>query len=946
MKTNTTPNPNDSPAVAAYKARIAAAAILKRRRRKWTLLIVGGVAVGIAATLLVLNLVFSSKPEMRVTFVRGEVIVVEADGTKREVVLGEMVEEGMTFETGEDAEVDIGMSGLGGTKVDARSRLKAERLRKKANGRLDLHFELIEGRSFHRFHHLPAGSEIGHKVATGQAWVRGTEFFLEVGAVGTLVAVREGTVAAASDADLSAETAVGAGFMATITSKAVTSPEPVGEREKELFKRIDEIHEDVPTVEVAIVEVLAPPILALAPGGGVWAFPPIIDNQPTPLNYGKEGSSSGLATFVVDRSILGQNQGKETSFEQKLNLRGLIAQNGYVIVDPTKGETLLQYNVPSDEIEALQNQQIILFKRNELWGVKDLSGKTLVEPIWEWASYEEGEKLIRFQLAEKWGIASVNGVVVLKPSYDEMGTFIHGIACARKGRFYGFLDNFGKEITAFSYTDARERWLMETEEFRVVQVNVGVKGRPYDTAGGFPHGPDSHENIYGQVRRFFSFLHPERGLGVVWQDTRDQSIQLNWLGKEFSAPAQHALANPGSQTLVAAAMDAGGNVYYFTVRSGTSGNGAGQRASLNKVDAEGKTLKTAGLDASAGGLDIKGFTRNSGSMAITGDRMGLIFSRTMFNGHQGAISLVFDTATLKQLKHHGQTSGHSFDSVLGVDTGGKFLGMDLGDNYPRGLHLHRFDEAGRRSALVYTFKTEHASEPKLIGSKKSAVYPEISRGGQTFYKWSNDNATYTELGGIAECEAGIAVVFAGEASHEGRALDNGRSLGRHFDPRNLGLVLVRKDFEAVPGEKGKAIPHGRILSEGKAESGGFYDFGGGWQALNNEGVVWLTDYKDRDRENASRVKLARLGDDSLIVFWEEWTPESYLRTRMMRISSKGERLSEPVDLGTGLRLGRREDPVVDGNRVLLVSGSSAGAQIHVHSIEWRKPLSEKTKIAE
>lgn len=488
--------------------------------------------------------------------------------------------------------------------------------------------------------------------------------------------------------------------------------------------------------------------------------------------------------------------------------------------------------------------------------------------------------------------------------------------------------------------------LLETEEFRVVQVNVAVKGRPYDTAGGFPHGPDSHENIYGQVRRFFSFLHPERGLGVVWQDTRDQSIQLNWLGKEFSAPTQHPLANPGQQTLVAAAMDAGGFVYYFTVRSGTSGDGAGQRASLYKVDAEGKLLKTVGLDASAGGLDIKGFTRNSGSMAITGDRLGLIFSRTMFNGHQGAISLVFDTATLKQLKHHGQTSGHSFDSVLGVDAGGKFLGMDLGDNYPRGLHLHRFDEAGRRSALVYTFKTEHASEPKLIGGKKSAVYPEISRGGQTFYKWSNDNETYTELGGIAECEAGIAVVFAGEASHEGRALDNERSLGRHFDPRNLGLVLVRKDFEAVPGEKGKAIPHGRILSQGKAESGGFYDFGGGWQALNNEGVVWLTDYKDRDRENASRVKLARLGDDSLIVFWEEWTPESYLRTRMVRVSSKGERLSEPMDLGSGLRLGRREDPVVDGNRVLLVSGSAVASQIQVHVIEWRKPLIEKTKIDE
>ncbi|MCX6880067.1 MAG: hypothetical protein NTW21_40630 [Verrucomicrobia bacterium] len=487
--------------------------------------------------------------------------------------------------------------------------------------------------------------------------------------------------------------------------------------------------------------------------------------------------------------------------------------------------------------------------------------------------------------------------------------------------------------------DAEGGIVLETAEARIRQYNFRIKGVPFDTATGFPHGPASHPNIYGEARRFFSFVHPTKGLGTIWQDPQDQSIQLSWFSPDFKSPTQVRLQGEAREALTAAACDAAGMIYYFTVERGSGSTP--RRASLSKADATGRLLVKKRLDTSAKGLDIRAFDRNSGCMTVAGGRLGLIFSRSMFNGHQGAIGLVYGTAGLDLLKHHGQTSGHSFDSVIQVDRRGNFLAMDLGDNYPRGLHLHRFDASQRQSQVIYTFKTRHADQPKRVGARTTPRYDEISGQGRTFYRWSNDNSTYTELGGIAECDGGIAVVFAGEVSPAGRALDNSLITSSHADPRNLGMVLVNHDFENVPQVKGRLIPPGMILSEGKSESGGFYDFGGGWRPQNNEGVVWLTDYRDRAAENASRVKLARLADNSLLVLWEVWTPDRYVATRMMRIDHAGKKLSGIIDLGSTLRLGRREDPLVVGNRVYLVSGNAPAKQLQLHVIDW-KSLSNAT----
>lgn len=97
------------------------------------------------------------------------------------------------------------------------------------------------------------------------------------------------------------------------------------------------------------------------------------------------------------------------------------------------------------------------------------------------------------------------------------------------------------------------------------------------------------------------------------------------------------------------------------------------------------------------------------------------------------------------LKNWGQTSGHSFGNSLHTSKDGKFLGADMGDNYPRGINLFSFSKgAGKRSKVAYTFKTKHCTDGKCYG-KNVKLYKEISTSNQKFYTQSNDNEVWKNI---------------------------------------------------------------------------------------------------------------------------------------------------------------------------------------------------------
>ena len=80
--------------------------------------------------------------------------------------------------------------------------------------------------------------------------------------------------------------------------------------------------------------------------------------------------------------------------------------------------------------------------------------------------------------------------------------------------------------------------------------------------------------------------------------------------------------------------------------------------------------------------------------------------------HQSGWAAVFDAKTLKVVKKFGQTSGHSFANsvILNKQQGKGFYGIDLGDNYPRGINLWKFDSTTIKFKLAYSFKTLHGDK--------------------------------------------------------------------------------------------------------------------------------------------------------------------------------------------------------------------------------------------
>ncbi len=468
----------------------------------------------------------------------------------------------------------------------------------------------------------------------------------------------------------------------------------------------------------------------------------------------------------------------------------------------------------------------------------------------------------------------------------------------------------------------------------VYRYRYKVPGTPFDTPTGFNHGPSSYANVYSNPRQFFPANGPGGSMVVLWQDKASLQLKVTTIARDQRSSATRTIANPRRYLLAAATTDGKGRAFFLMIQDGNGAKGNVSRGvHLVRANAAGKVMTGPNIDASKRGLNITVFAnRNVGSMRYANGKLGVIVSRTMHKSsdglnHQGAISAIFDANTLRLVRNQGQTSGHSFENVLTVNKAGKFVGIDLGDNYPRGVHLHKFDAKRRHSAVVYTFKTQHATR----SGGRFPAYTEISRAGKTFYKWSNDNRTYTELGGVVQTKDGYVVVFAGE-SYNGRAIDNSRTGGPLNDARNIGLVRVRSDFEKHR-KWGNVVADAMVLTKGRSETGGFYTFGGRWSKQRNTGIMWLTNYRNKATTNVSRLKVAGLNNGALLLLWETWTPTNYVTTWAMKVDANGRKLSAPVNLGSSVRLNRRDDPWVRGNDVYLVSGDKAGKNLGVTVIK-------------
>ena len=468
--------------------------------------------------------------------------------------------------------------------------------------------------------------------------------------------------------------------------------------------------------------------------------------------------------------------------------------------------------------------------------------------------------------------------------------------------------------------------LSKTAVGQHVQVVLKVDDAPYDTINTYNAGPAVHANRYGQNRRFFPVFDAGRP-GILWQAPASRKLYVSWFSKTFDSVETLELTGMEKTALASATSDGEGTLYYVTVSESSKVAAGTQEVTLHRCGRDGKSHESNPIDASKKGLNIFSFgsaksMSNDSALRYSKGQLGLMIARKMHKSgdglnHQGAISVVLDAAKMTVVKNHGQSSGHSFESFLTVAQDGRFLAVDLGDNYPRGVHLHRFDGKSRKSRVVHTFKTKHGTSAKNPAGKTYPAYKELT-GSKPYYQWSNDNSTYTEVGAVAETDKAFVVVFACENDQ----LDNAKATSMHNAPRNLGMVLVRKDFENASKGKGSAVvTDDLVLSKGDSVTGGYYSFSGKWMPQRVNGVKWLTSYDSKEK-NASRVKVSARQDGKIALFWEQWAAKSYVESFAMVLDGDGEVAVAPTSLGKKLRLNRRDDPFVHEGNIVHVSGNA------------------------
>ncbi|MEA3412173.1 MAG: hypothetical protein U9R74_11635 [Pseudomonadota bacterium] len=490
--------------------------------------------------------------------------------------------------------------------------------------------------------------------------------------------------------------------------------------------------------------------------------------------------------------------------------------------------------------------------------------------------------------------------------------------------------------------------IADTPVGRHVQIRYTVPGKPFDTERDFVAGPADPLNIYGQNRAFFPVTDGTRS-GVVWQSRDTGAVFVTWFGSDPATFETKALPAQPFAVLAAATSDAGGTLYTFMIQAG---NGACPRkdreatppvctndvtrvGTLFKADANGNEIMRRNPDMGPSGLDVVEFgrivsTRWVADMQYANGLLGLMLARLTHMtadglNHQSGVAAVFDANTLQLSRNHGQTSGHSWENVLTLDAAANFLGVDIGDNFPRGVHLHRFDAANKGNRVLYTYKTLHGQTPNNPAGAVFDVFNEISDGGTTFYQWSNDNRTYAELGGVVDTPRGILAVFSSERS----GLDNRRAIQAHNDPRNLALMIVRRDFENASSdpENPTVVADDLVLSKSDyTVTGGYFTFTGDSKLQRNTNVVWLTDYADTSR-NASRVKMHPLDDNEALILWELWGPKAYTGTWAMSVRSDGTISQSPVELSRLFRLNRRDDVFDHAGQIYSVAGDGASRQL-------------------
>jgi hypothetical protein len=449
---------------------------------------------------------------------------------------------------------------------------------------------------------------------------------------------------------------------------------------------------------------------------------------------------------------------------------------------------------------------------------------------------------------------------------------------------------------------------------------------------------DINQKYYSKQKHYFVFKNSENNLVFLWQDQKNFSINLTQINSLFTSQTTKNVQLNDDEILLASTTDSTNYIYFLTYKSKHNL----VEIYLKKIDFDGKTLLSKSFYSFANTTNIYKVDDNICSMKSDGINIIVLLARKMYKSfdglnHQAGLAMIFNCNTLELDWKINNTASHSFENYLMLDSKRTFVGMELGDCYPRGINLHKFKGKLHKSRVIYTYKTCHSTKNQNNSVfKPFSEFTEISSPTKKYYKWSNDNNTYTGLGGIIEDEDGYFVFFTGSPSPLGKSLDNTRA-SYEIDPQNVGFVKVERYFNASE----KNLPYVTddiILSKGKTEEGGYYGYQGEWFPQRNVGVVWLTEYKDMKKEYAKNLKCVKQSNGTIILLWEKYRLNNYLEEFIgvygVKLNLKGEKTTQITLISKNFRIPKGDDLFFYNDKIFILSGVNNEKKLNITEINF------------
>ena len=114
---------------------------------------------------------------------------------------------------------------------------------------------------------------------------------------------------------------------------------------------------------------------------------------------------------------------------------GLVDINGKIVVEPIWED--VGYSEPG----------LTPVKQDGKWGILNRSGTLVVQPRWEAVNYPAvAGRIITAKEGGRWGLFDTDGKVVAKPQWDAVSAFSEGVAAVRVENNWGLIDQAGRII--------------------------------------------------------------------------------------------------------------------------------------------------------------------------------------------------------------------------------------------------------------------------------------------------------------------------------------------------------------------------------------------------------------------------------------------------------------------------------------------------------------------